>query len=137
MSISEVDDLIKITIFGPNNKYFGIGFGSNSMANTYAIVVAGEHSDHSPNFWEQKLDKHGAGYTLQPSFVVEEHIRHSGDNTQQITLVRRLSTALELDEYWLFSCGMKFDHFSPSHFDGQFDAKIEWFLWSICSGPAH
>jgi len=102
--MGEIDDLIRITIYGPSNKFFGIGFGSNSMSNTYAIVVAGEHDDHSPNFWEQKLDAHGAGYTLQPSFVLEEHIRHSGDNTQQITLVRRLSTALELDEYWLFSC---------------------------------
>jgi len=104
MSISEIDDLIRITIYGPSNKFFGIGFGSNSMSNTYSIIVAGENSDHGPNFWEQKLDAHGAGYTLQPSFVLEEHIRHSGDNTQQITLVRRLSTALELDEYWLFSC---------------------------------
>merc|ERR1712129_574871 len=39
MSISEVDDLIRITVYGPNDRFFGIGFGSNSMSSTYSIVV--------------------------------------------------------------------------------------------------
>ena len=90
------------------------------MSSTYSIIVAGEDEDHSPKFWEQKLDSHGAGYTLQPSFVLEEHIRHSSDNTQQITLVRRLSTALELDEYWLFSCGIYILHLDSKKY-GLFD----------------
>jgi len=104
MTISEVEDLIRLTLYGPMDKYFAVGFGSNSMANTYAIVVAGKHSDGSPNFFEQMLDSHGAGYSLQPSWVVQEYRRHKSDRVAQLTLSRRLSTALEMDEYWLFSC---------------------------------
>ena len=104
MTISEPEDLVRLTLYGPSKKYFAVGFGSNSMADTYAVVVAGKNEDGSPNLFEQKLDAHGAGYSLQPSFVVESSTYHSRDHTVQLTLSRRLSSALEMDEYWLFSC---------------------------------
>ena len=105
MTINEVDDYISITLYGPMDKYFGIGFGSNGMLNTYSIIVNGEHdSNNDPIFFEQLLDSHSAGYTLQPSFILEEHEIHSSDNTHRINLKRKLSSSVEIDTYWIFSC---------------------------------
>ena len=105
MTINEIEDFIRLTFYGPMDKYFGIGFGSNGMLNTYAIIINGQHdSNDDPVFFEQLLDSHAAGYTLQPSFILEEHKKHSDDKTHQITIIRKLSSSVEIDQYWMFSC---------------------------------
>merc|ERR1712154_63264 len=53
---------------------------------------------------EQILGPHSAGYPLSTSFILEEHTMHSVDKTHQITISRKLSSSVEIDEYWLFSC---------------------------------
>jgi len=102
MSINEVDDYARITLYGPVDKYFAVGFGSNGMFNTYAIVINGHDADGEPQFFEQVLDSHAAGYTLPTSFNLESHKEHDG--VHQITLTRKLSSAVEIDAYWIFSC---------------------------------
>jgi len=109
MTINEIEDYIRLTFYGPMDKYFGVGFGSNGMLNTYAIIINGEHDDNNePVFFEQLLDSHAAGYTLQPSFILSEHKTHSEDNTHQITLIRKLSSSVDIDEYWMFSALNKY-----------------------------
>ena len=111
MTVSEVEDLIRVTLYGPLDRYFGVGFGSNSMTNTYAIIVNGhktysDDDDYSESslFFEQLLDEHKAGYSLSPSFIVDDHTIHSSENNHHITLSRPLSSAVEIDQYWIFSC---------------------------------
>ena len=106
LTVSEVEDVVRLSLSGPSSKYFAVGFGSNSMAGTYALVVAGQQPDGQVRLLEQVLADHAKGYALQPSWVVEEYtVSHSKNKaTVQLTLSRRLSTALEMDEYWLFSC---------------------------------
>ncbi len=73
MTVSEVEDLIQITMHGPSDEYFGIGFGSNGMLNTYSLIVNG-HMDDNDVYFEQLLDLHNPVYTLASSFVLDEHI---------------------------------------------------------------
>ena len=47
-------------------KYFAVGFGYVCGGGG-----AGKNSGGSVNFFEQVLDSHGAGYSLQASWVVE------------------------------------------------------------------
>jgi len=120
MTVNEMQDYIRITLYGPLDRYFGVGFGSNGMLNTYAIIINAWNAQNAATndvFFEQLLGSHNAGYTLEPSFVVAEHSVHSTDGVQQITLERPLSSAVDIDEYWIFSCA---------------DADID-IIWSVGS----
>eukprot|EP01083_Nonionella_stella_P002906 8314_1 len=54
------NDLLTIEIFGPDDQWFGVGFGEQ-MANTYAYIVSGENLDIT----EHKLAFHKEGVDVQ------------------------------------------------------------------------
>lgn len=84
-----------IKMSGPADRWFGVGFGSNSMCihqisdecpegGPYAIVVSGvDEVVH-----ERKLDQHGPGHVLESSITVQSNQVIGGSRT--ITLTRPL-----------------------------------------------
>ena len=65
-------NLVNITITGPVGRWFGVGFGSYTMANNpYAIIV-------SDKIFEVKLDDHSPGSNLSQSFTLLEDIQIGG-----------------------------------------------------------
>merc|ERR1719461_1022469 len=99
MVINEIKDEISITLFGPQDQYFAVGFGSNGMKDTYAIVVDGHFSDKKPSFFEQVLGSHQQGYTIATSFVLDDHQMYPDNNVHSLKLSRKLSSSVEIDEY--------------------------------------
>jgi len=78
---------MKIVMRGPDNAWFAFGFGSTSMANTYAIV-----SVNSLTTQEWILDTHNVTYPMikPTSWVYNETDVQDGIRT--VTLIRPYST---------------------------------------------
>ena len=83
-------DIAKITLVGPADKWFGVGFGANVMCihmiadecpdgGPYAIIVSGD------DVVERKLDFHGPGTMLEPSVTVSSNVVISGVRTVVLT----------------------------------------------------
>lgn len=95
--IDEEVSRVSMTLSGPADKWFGVGFGANSMCTKmeadecltggpYAIIVQGDHIE------ERKLDYHGKGRALDEASVVV----HSNDVSKDGTMrVIRLSRPVE------------------------------------------
>ncbi|KAL7556779.1 hypothetical protein ACA910_005221 [Epithemia clementina (nom. ined.)] len=105
ISIDPKADLVYMTLTGPADKWFGVGFGATSMCThpqsdtcptggPYTIVVEGS------KVVERKLDFHGPGFVLEPSIqVVSNAISTKGIRTVHIS--RSLSGKSEL--YFTFN----------------------------------
>lgn len=65
VTLSESESLAHVTVTGPSTVWFGVGFGSSLMPNTYAVVIAGNGSVS-----EHLLGDHAAGTVLAPSVTV-------------------------------------------------------------------
>lgn len=85
-----------IAMVGPVDKWFGVGFGSESMCihmqadecpdgGPYAIVVTGE------KVVERKLDFHGPGTVLEPSFALQSNVVKN--EARKVILTRPLNGA--------------------------------------------
>ena len=81
---SDDSDYVGITIIGPSDAWFAVGFGSNTMClnpvadecpsgGPYAIIV-----DAKGNVFEHKLDFHGPGKLLEPSIQIETVTEKNG-----------------------------------------------------------
>ena len=101
MPKSDQREQLKMRPYGDRVVYkaaavrLSLGFGSNwvgRVASAYAVVVAGKDCDGPATRCRNKLDR----VTL-------------------VTISRRLSAALEMDEYWLFSCAELFISCSDSN----------------------
>ena len=78
------NNTVTITISGPAEVWFGIGFNTQSMANApYTIVVDGEG-----RVTERVLGDHMAGILLNKSVELADHVVHDGQRT--VTLKRAL-----------------------------------------------
>jgi len=82
-----------ITITGPSDVWFGVGFGADSMClhpdgdecpegGPYAIIVAGDGTD---GVTERKLADHGPGSLLRSSLTVVSSLTQSGVRTVVLT----------------------------------------------------
>jgi hypothetical protein len=78
ISMDATDNSVTITMLGPQDKWFGLGFGTDSMCvkmeadecpsgGPYAIIVMGD------TVVERKLDYHGAGRILDKSVDVQSN----------------------------------------------------------------
>jgi hypothetical protein len=63
--IDNTTNLVYLQLYGPSSNWFGWGFGSSTMVNTYAIIV-----DGSGNVTERKLGNHAAGTLLSATVTV-------------------------------------------------------------------
>ena len=83
-------DAVELTIAGPSDRWFGVGFGSSTMClhaqgdecptgGPYAIVVA------NTTIFERKLDSHGAGTMLTSSVTVLSDTIDDGIRTVRVT----------------------------------------------------
>jgi hypothetical protein len=93
---AESQDAVEISIVGPADKWFGVGFGSYSMCikkddeecpqgGPYAIIINGEEVT------ERKLGYHGPGSVLADSVTVKSNIVSNGNRT--VVLTRSLKGA--------------------------------------------
>lgn len=92
----EAPEASKITISGPADSWFGVGFGTDSMClrresdecpagGTYAIIVTGGGDQ---NVTERKLGFHGPGRQLATSLIVKSNtVQH---NVRTVVLARPL-----------------------------------------------
>ena len=93
-SISLNAENATITLRGPDSVWYGVGFGAQSMANTYTIVVDGNGA-----VTEHKLGDHLAGAALKQSVQVVSSSVQAGERV--VVLSRPLSGASS--DYYSFS----------------------------------
>eukprot|EP01084_Bolivina_argentea_P269412 457870_1 len=74
ITINKKLNKMNIILEGPNDKWFGIGFGSDKMENTYAIIVF----DAVENIQERILGNHLRGNEIVNSFDSVNYISLSG-----------------------------------------------------------
>ena len=83
LKIDENNNNVTITLQGPSDKWFGIGFGSPSMKNTYAVVV------HEGIVEERLLGNHTPGsVTVYQSITISSD--ESTNGTRKVTMFRPL-----------------------------------------------
>ena len=93
------EEAVSITLVGPSDRWFAVGFGSSTMCNhmvsdecpdggPYAIIVSGDGQD---GVTERKLDYHGPGTVLGRSVAVKSSVAANGNRT--VVLTRSLKDA--------------------------------------------
>ena len=65
VSINQNTEVAWFQMTGPDSAWFGVGFGSTTMTNTYAIIATG-----SATVQERKLGSHSSGSLLNSSISV-------------------------------------------------------------------
>ena len=66
VNIDLITNNVRLTINGPSNVWFGVGFGGSIMSGTYSIICSGSNVVQ-----ERKLGDHEAGSILTSSITVE------------------------------------------------------------------
>jgi len=94
--VDPVADTVQIILSGPDNVWFGYGFGGSIMNSTYAIVT-----DGNGVFTERDLGNHLAGTLLVPSFITSSN---SVAGTVSTTTVTRSLSGLT-GSYYTFTAG--------------------------------
>lgn len=117
----DAKDAVAITIVGPPDRWFGVGFGTGTMClhgqsdqcpdgGPYAIIVQDNHVE------ERKLGYHAAGSVLEPTpgFQVHRNEIVSGNRVVFITRPRKGNlfsfdlSATSVDIIMARGCGMEF-----------------------------
>jgi hypothetical protein len=89
-TIDASSQTVTITITGPGDKWFGIGFGSTTMPGTYAIAA------NDSAVWEQKLGEYAPGTTLQPMIKI---VSNTVQNNVRTVVVTRPMKGATSDHY--------------------------------------
>ena len=71
------DDTVEITIKGPNSVWFGVGFGSSTMTNTYAIIASGTNTVTDHILSKQDLCQCFTGVNPSPITVISDTVTNS------------------------------------------------------------
>ena len=101
---------VEMTLTGPADAWFGVGFGTSSMCwhmqadecpggGPYAIIVIADENDNVV-VQERKLDYHGSGVVL-PSTLTVVSVQEHDDSTRTVVLQRSLQGAS--DRYFTFT----------------------------------
>jgi len=112
VALDATKDTATITLTGPSDVWFGVGFGASDMQGTYAMIVDGTGA-----VTEQKLGNHLAGTQLKASVKIVRATVSDGNRT--VVLSRPLKGAGS--DYYTFSV------------DSQ-DATVQ-FISAVGSGP--
>lgn len=80
LTIDTDNDLVTITMTGPDNLFFAFGFGGTSMNGTYAIIMEG-----NGNVMERNLGFHNQGSLLTSSFATISNTTSGGTRTVTVT----------------------------------------------------
>jgi len=91
VSLSASQSLARITIAGPADVWFGVGFGASLMPNTYAVVVTGNGSVS-----EHKLGDQVAGTVLASTMTV---VSNSVSNNVRTVVLTRVLKGKTSDYY--------------------------------------
>lgn len=75
--IDDITDVVKLTITGPEDKYFAIGFGTDEMLDSYAIVC----NQTGVSVEERKLGNHNAGSILTSTITLDSTSIANGQKT--------------------------------------------------------
>eukprot|EP00755_Sulcionema_specki_P025739 Sspe_Gene.15803::Locus_5512_Transcript_1_1_Confidence_1.000_Length_6457::g.15803::m.15803 len=70
LTVDRSSQRVRVEIEGPTDKWFAVGFGSQAMKDTYAIVVYPQTFGTDTVLHERQLGQHMAGALLTPSAVV-------------------------------------------------------------------
>eukprot|EP00483_Globobulimina_turgida_P001021 UN01023 len=100
LSVSDLEDLITISITGPSSVYYSIGVGSCEMSNSWALVVPGVSATGGDTPFEQLLGHKSAGDTLDSTFDIQQDTI-SGE-LRTVIFSRSLSHDID-DAYYAFS----------------------------------
>jgi hypothetical protein len=74
---------VMLTLTGPSDKWFGVGFGGDRMANTYAIIVDADGAH------ERKLGNHARGNELGNKLMVKSDSVLNGERTVVLGRARK------------------------------------------------
>jgi len=90
VNIDESTDSVHITMTGPPDVWFGVGFGASTMYdNPWTLIVSQESDFADWQVMERKLGTHQPGMKLAPSVTVEANDVKDGNRT--VTVSRSLS----------------------------------------------
>jgi hypothetical protein len=79
VELNDATQQATISITGPDNKWFGVGFGNDVMQDTYAILAQDGFVE------ERKMESFGAGVALAPSFSLLSDSTSGGLRTLELT----------------------------------------------------
>ena len=92
-----LNDQVEIRMTGPTDKWFGIGFDSKKMANTYSIVAYSDNDEDTVN--EIKLGHHSPGSVYFDQMI--DIIQDSNYNDERTVILLRNRTGIN-SEYFTF-----------------------------------
>eukprot|EP01084_Bolivina_argentea_P237165 398672_1 len=69
IDITITSNTVDITMKGSTDQWFGVGFGSTKMANTYAIIASGGHKYGNPIVSEITLGNHTHGNKISSQII--------------------------------------------------------------------
>eukprot|EP01084_Bolivina_argentea_P239105 401846_1 len=67
LSIDTNSNIVDITLIGPSNVYFAVGFGGSLMVNRYSIIVSGTNTVNEHKL--MKADSTQSGTILSPQMI--------------------------------------------------------------------
>jgi len=86
LALDSVFNLATITLQGPSNAWFGVGFDAAIMANTPYAIIVHNASGNTASIMERKLADHDPGTELAPSVTVVS--QSVSGNTRTVVLTR-------------------------------------------------
>jgi len=94
IQIDEGRDILELHLMGPADVYYAVGFGSNVMLNTWAVVVNGEGDD---GWFEQTLSDHDAGQKRPEKSLelLQSTVTAQTNNMRRVHLKKALSSLRE------------------------------------------
>jgi hypothetical protein len=102
--MDEETSRVSLTLSGPADKWFGVGYGADSMCikmesdecltgGPYAIIVEGDHVE------ERKLDYHGMGHALDVASLIVHSNDVAEDGTVRVVKLSRPLAGPTQDHY--------------------------------------
>ena len=91
IKIDQGRDILELNMIGPADVYYAVGFGSNVMANTWAIVVNGEGEE---GWFEQTLSDHTEGEkrAVKSFELLQNSLTPQTTNMRRVHLRKSLSS---------------------------------------------
>lgn len=91
ITIDQGRDIVELNMVGPADVYYAVGFGSNEMAHTWAIVVNGEGDE---GWFEQTLSDHTEGeqHAVKSFELLQNSLSAQTKNMRRVHLRKALSS---------------------------------------------
>lgn len=87
---SSTNEVVRITMFGPNDKWFGFGFGgiTNKMDDSYAITIDGESANVRHRILGSSFSANRIGTEIHFNPSIMDIVIRNGRTTRSVTIYR-------------------------------------------------